>query len=542
MNNEQFRRLLFDNPAPSSAEKSSVPRRGNDDTASGTGPKAAALGSRMRSSIPMTPRSVASVNFTRQLAEFRQGNQPPPTKKFKTSAPKGTKYTAGYVDRTLLRRQTEAEEEGGDDVVVADGDSRAKRAKALEEMARLGQIDRVTFEKMRDDIGVDGHSENTQHIVKGLDWRLLHKTKAGEDIATTGLDDRDGQMDDDDFERVLEEKEKDVVPVAKKEEKVKRGTMAAPPIKMNRDEILKQLKASRKAGTPMSLPQAPPASTLGEKFKKIGLSEQKKRWIETDATGRQKEVLLVTDSEGKTKRKIRWLDTPDGKKSDLLAVDKSAKPLGMEVPAEVLARAKLVEEPEDDDIFEGVGDDYNPLADVDDTDSSSESEKAVETEQPANDKAVAQTKERAIKEGATQPRNYFSTSATIEPVEAKSSHPLSTDPTILAALKRAATIRQRSSPSGDAEDDEEETDEKVLLRRQKFLEEAKRREREDALDLDLGFGESRFADDDEDEEVWDERGAGTKRKRGPKKKKGNKDSVSDVMKVLEGRRKGGEKK
>lgn len=51
MNNEQFRRLLSGNSS-NSAEKSSTPAR---NVASGGATPGGLLGSRMRSSIPMTP-------------------------------------------------------------------------------------------------------------------------------------------------------------------------------------------------------------------------------------------------------------------------------------------------------------------------------------------------------------------------------------------------------------------------------------------------------------------------------------------------------
>lgn len=391
-----------------------------------------------------------------------------------------------------------------------------------------------------------GGDLGTTHLVKGLDRKLLERVKAGEDVvAPVEKEDskEDGGDVDDEFDKLLEEREKDEVPVAKKEEKIKQGTMAAPPKRMTRDEILRQLKASRAAGTSISSVTEPPVSTLGGKFKKIGAREEKKRWIETDQNGRRKEILLVTDSEGKQKRKVRWLDKFDPKR-DLLSVDKTAKPLGMEVPAEVLARVNAggVEEQEDDDIFEGVGAEYNPLADLDDGDSSSESEEGEEKESAGKEKAITPTTERVVEKDADQaraPRNYFSTGATADTSEAKPAHPLTADPTILAALKRAAAIRQRSPPA-EGTGEVEQLDEEAALRRKKFLEEAQRRERDDAMDLDMGFGESRFGDDDDEEEVWEERG-GNKRKRGPKKKKGNKDSASDVMKVLEGRKKASEK-
>ena len=60
MNNEQFRRLVFDNPSTTSSvrkERGSVgpPRHQNEDLAIGGTSRTTALGSRIRSSIPMTP-------------------------------------------------------------------------------------------------------------------------------------------------------------------------------------------------------------------------------------------------------------------------------------------------------------------------------------------------------------------------------------------------------------------------------------------------------------------------------------------------------
>jgi hypothetical protein len=63
--------------------------------------------------------------------------------------------------------------------------------------------------------------------------------------------------------------------------------------------------------------------------------------------------------------------------------------------------------------------------------------------------------------------------------------------------------------------------------------------------MDMGFGGSRIEDGEEDDDgvLLDfeskDRG-GNKRKRGPKKRKGDKDSADDVMRVLEGRKKNAE--
>ena len=416
--------------------------------------------------------------------------------------------------------------------------------KALEEAVKLGQIDEGTFERLRREIIGDGGSKRG---VKGLDWEELRRAKGEGDKADGG----EGEGGEDEFERVLEEKEKEKVKPVEREVRVKKGNMAPPPAagkRMTRDEILKQLKASRaaaKGGPPAQPREEPPESTLGSRFKKIR-DGNKKRWIETGENGRRKEILLVIDAEGKTKRKVRWLDKQAQQdENGLLSVDKGAKPLGMEVPADVLARMKAAEkedEDEDDDIFQGVGDDYNPLAGMDDGSSSSESEEEGETKESTKESKATPDKTTSTEETPkrTGPRNYFATGTTaVEPTGPQDpTNPLTSDPTILAALKRAATIR-KNSPSGEDVNDID-AEEAANERRKKFLEEARRREMLDSMDMDMGFGESRFGDE-EDEEVWEERRGGNKRKRGPKKKKGDKDSASDVMRVLEGQRKGDEK-
>lgn len=491
-------------------------------------------------------RSVKCVDFARQLAEHRRESQQPPTKKFKSSAaPKGTKLAAGYQDRSVLRRQQDEAE--------AEVEDKEKRVKALEEMVKLGQIDRSTFEKLRVEIGVGGDVSST-HLVKGLDWNLLKRVKAGEDVTkpeevppeTEGP----GVVEDvdEEFDRILEEKEKDVLPTAPKEEKVKKGNMAPPQPaasteqKRSRDEILKQLKASRAAAATAPPEPEPTGPALGSKFKKIGDSKQ--RWIEEDENGRRREVLITKDAEGKTKRKVRYLDKPREQNGGLLAPDKNAKPLGMEIPAEIAAKmAAVPEEEEDGDIFEGIGADYNPLGDLGDEDSSSESEAEAaisEGETALSKAAVLEPVPSEIAEKAAapaKPRNYFSVSATAETTESHRANPFATDPTIVAALKRAAQLRQ-AAESAEVAGEEAHADAETLARRKKFLEEAKRREAQDAMDMDYGFGSSRI-EDEEDEEgpTWDERG-GNKRKRGPKKRKGNKDSAADVLRVLDARSKG----
>lgn len=499
-------------------------------------------------------RSVTGVDFARQLAEQRREGDQRPTKRFKSSAaPKGSKLPAGYQDRAQLRSAQGEESE----------DDLHKRIKALEEMVKLGQIDQATFEKLRVELGVGGDTSST-HMVKGLDWELLKRVKAGEDVSQAAekpalapapaenapMREEDA---DEEFERLIEEKAQEEVVTAPKEQKEKKkGTMAPPPPrKKTRDEILKELRANRAATASALAPK--PESTLGSKFKKLGDGKpEKKRFVEVDeATGRRREVLVIADAEGNTKRKVRWIDKPGegvGSSAALPMPDKSAKPLGMEVPAEVAARAAASAAPddeEDDDIFAGVGADYDPFAGMEDEVSSSDedrerADKVTEKREKAPIKEDQKRSEGEAVAVPSKPRNYFATGTTsIAPEEPEDrSNPLTKDPTILAALKRAAALRQTSL---SAEDDGESAE--TSLRHKKFLEEARRRDAMDAADMDMGFGGSRIEDDEDEEgvllEFEGERG-GKKRKRGPKKKKGDKDSVNDVMRVLEGRRKDAE--
>ena len=486
---------------------------------------------------------MTGVDFSRQLAEQRREGNQRPTKRFKSSAaPKGTKLPTGYQDRAQ-QRNAQAEEETEDDL--------QGRIKALEEMVKLGQIDQATFDNLRAELGVGGDTGST-HMVKGLDWALLKRVKAGEDVSQAAQkpppeakDDAPvGENADEEFERLMEEKGLEEVESAPKEPKQKKkGTMAPPPPrKKTRDEILKELRASRAAAASAPTPQ--PESTLGSKFKKLGDGKpEKKKFIEADETGRRREVLLITDAEGNTKRKTRWIDKPVESAPSTAALpmpDKDAKPLGMEVPAEIAARNAAnaaAEEEDDDDIFAGVGADYDPLAGIEQDDDSSEEDEDGEVAAPAaekKDNAPAEAGPEAI---PVKPRNYFatSTSSTTEEPEDRS-HPLTKDPTFLAAFKRAAALRTASPSAEDGESAD------ATQRHKRFLEEARRRDAMDAADMDLGFGESRIEDDEDEEAVLldfddDQQRGGKKRKRGPKKKKGDKDSANDVMQVLEGRQK-----
>jgi RED-like protein N-terminal region len=546
MNNDQFRRLVLDQPGNKRADNATSTSPKRDQPASGV------LGSRFRASIPMTPRNVkggsGTADFARQLAEQRREEHGQrPTKRFKSSAaPKGTKLASGYQDRTALRRGQE------DETKTDEKEDVALRLKALEDMMKLGQIDSTTFENLRKEIGVGGDLGST-HMIKGLDWDLLKRVRAGEDLEKTDETQEEEKEEveekdvDEELDRVLEHTE-GMAPPPPREKKVKKGTLAG---KMSRDEILRQLKASRAAAAEEAL-----ESTLSSKFKKIKDDKpEKKRWVETDPSGRRKEILVITDAEGKTKRKVRWLDKEKPKEMEvvskvddngLLRLDQDAKPLGMEVPAVVAAKlaaeaAAAQAEAEDDDIFAGIGTDYNPLGDLDEDDSD-EDEGEEKEEKVLESKPEALPTEPSAVQQPPARRNYFNDKTTEE--ETARTNPLTSDPTLLAALKRAAALRQASSTGAEEGEEEEgelggdvDEDPEKLAHRKKFLEERRRRDAQDALDLDYGFGSSRIEDEEDEEGPTFDEGQRSKRKRGPKKKKGDKDSAADVLRVMEGRKK-----
>lgn len=560
MNNTQFRNLLL-------SESSQTPPTRNGSTSSllsASSPRNHAtavtplLGSRARSSMPMTPRSVAGHHssgneFARQVAEQKRaalgpGGQPP-SKKVRISAPKGSRLAAGYQDRAALLRTQEGQAENG--VGSRDGkDDKVERIKALEEMVKLQQIDQATFEKLRDEMGVGGEVGST-HLIKGLDWRLLQRVKRGEDVMTTATEEsgeaskevdeeqevEDGKSVEAGLEDVLEKE----VQAAKREERVKKGAMAPPPSsagstgKLSRNEILKKLKASRAAAAKEVIETKPAEPSLGSKFRKVGSETltEKKKFIET-VGGRRREVLLITNADGTSKRKARWMDRESSETGASVAAA-AGEALGMEVPAEIAAKQKAMlekqrlEETEDDDIFAGVGADYNPLGADANESSDDDSHSAA-----ADEAAVVQEVTDATKSAQTdgKPRNYFQTKDLDKEGVESQNGPLA-DPNILAALKRAAAIRK--AQEGAAEEAVGPASESGPHGKD-FLERLRKQEREDAADLDLGFGESRFGDEeDEDGPIWAEEEGEKKsgRKRGPKKRKGNKDEMSDVMAVLE---------
>ncbi|KAL8963907.1 MAG: hypothetical protein Q9183_004856 [Haloplaca sp. 2 TL-2023] len=421
-------------------------------------------------------------------------------------------------------------------------------------MVKLGQMGMSTFEALRDQI--IGRDVKNVHLVKGLDYKLLERVRRGEDVLSgvetspKAAPEAPAASSADVDEELGKLEEHDVKPEAR-QPTVKKGEMAPPPRplagqKRTRNDILKELRASRQAAAEKSERERQPA--LGPKFHRFGEKKATSRFEKDD---RGRDVLIMVDEDGNVKRKVKKVKT--NAKSDthgLLMPDKDAIPLGQDIA--VPEQQVAPETPENDDIFEGISGDYDPLGgQVDDSDTSDESEGEAKTNpQPRRSSSTEEneTKEAvALPKQADGPKNYFNESA--PPAESLSSQPAHAnpmqDPTILAALKKASTLDPLSSSNEPSSTEEAQK----LARRKQMLEAHDR----DAEDMDMGFGSSRFEDEadgaDGDRKiklsVWgkeggdgDGKGEGHgKRKRGPKKRKGDKDSAVDVLKVME-RRKG----
>jgi hypothetical protein len=549
MNNEQFRRLIAANAAKSPST--------DGNGASSTPSRAVALGSRQKSSIPMTPyvqrcasysshltkpsRSVAGLHksdFGRQLAERNQPDKK--EKKFRSFAPKGSKLAEGYVDRAQARQS-------------AEDDERAARLQALEEAFKKGEIDQQTFDNVRSQIA--GGDLSSTHLVKGLDFKLLERIRKGENVYDETR--ADGEKQDEereaspDVDEELSRLEEEEVATITREKTEKKGQLSTVPMnsskKRTRDQVLADMKAAREAAA-----KAKEESILGSKFRKINTKKPGTR-IERDSKGR--EVMIIVDEDGNEKRKVRKIEAPSTetsrRASDLMMPDPKAKPLGMDVPEKYKPKA---EEEEDGDIniFDGVDDDYDPLAGLDDDSSSEEDIATKEEEKGVKDTKPTETDDKATSKdsmpppprpgGPVEPRNYFQDSKTSLVSSETLKAPSLSDPAIQAAFKKAASLHAVAKAS---EEDDEEAKAKAE-RRRRMLENRDR----DAEDLDMGFGTSRFEDEaDLDEHrvklsEWgrgDEDGrhggaGGSKRKRGPKKRKGDANNAADVLREMERQR------
>ena len=568
MNNHQFRRLLVDQ----SDRKNEGSQRGKVEATPST------LGAKKSSFMPMTPRTVKGgidVDFARQVRERNAALQP--KKKFKAVAPKGAKYGAGYTDRAKARAEAEAEDGG-------DGDDKASRIQALEEQMKLGQIPVETFEALREEI--TGGDVRSTHLVKGLDRKLLERVRRGEDVLGTGSN--AGITDSDEMSPDVDDEldklgEKDVEAVKRKKVE-KTGTMAPPPpvagVKRSRDEIMVELKAQRRRAA-AEAKAAAPVHFDSSRWRKVG--EKQMSRIEVDRKGRQ--VLITVDEDGVVKRKVRKAGPGiQEQEMDVLDMPDASKPvLGADAVVPEIRKSVDVqrEEGDDDDIFEGVGTEYNPLGNDNEEDESEEDTSDEEGEgeaeeetprrhskpappQPVEDKFDNDDQEEDSEDDVpledekppavgAAPRNYFKDSAP------------SNDPTesidqkdrlagVQDLLKKAARMDAAHADDNEDENESEEDRRARLQKRARMLAQHDR----DLVDMDMGFGGSRFDDDGEEDvkmklsewkgssagggdDVWEEdadRGKKEK-KRKPKKRKGDANSATDIMRVIEGRKAGG---
>ncbi|EFY88712.1 hypothetical protein J3459_007530 [Metarhizium acridum] len=531
MNNEQFRKLMLANSKQASGSKNDPSPPAAKSSSGGT-----ALGSRRTSSIPMTPRSVAGhqSDFARQLAERNQSERS--QKKARTSAPKGVRLAEGYVDRARNRETAEI-------------DDREARLKALEESYKKEEIDEETYEKLRFQIA-GGDLEST-HLVKGLDFKLLERIRKGEDVYSEkppGSTNSGAEEDDIHVDDAFDKLESQEVHAIEREKTDKKGQLSTVAVgkKRTRNQILADMKAARAAAKAQAEP------SLGDRFRKIGTTQKLGTRIEVDSKGR--EVLIIVDADGHEKRKVRKLKPGEEEKEskDMLPMpDKNAKPLGMEVPEQFRKK----EEPAAEDggevnIFDDVGDDYDPLAGIDGSESGSDSDSEM-TEKTTAGNGVPQDKPAASDsmppppKPQTGPRNYFQNSKTrLISEEAGERAPSMSDPAIMAAIKKAASLRPI-----EIEDDNDESRQDAVAaeeRRRKLLQMSQR----DDDDLDMGFGTSRYEDeedfedhklaswggDDNDGEGGGSRNPRSQRKRGPKKRKGDKNNAADFLRMMESRK------
>jgi len=493
---------------------------------------AGALTARIRRSVAGGGRS----DFARQLAERNPAVQP--QKRVRTSAPKGIRLAEGYVDRAKERP-------------VHTEDERSERLKALEEALKSEEIDQTTFDTLRFQIA--GGDLSSTHLVKGLDFKLLERIKKGEDVyreekpaevAGEADPESDAEPDeeiDDALER-LEGDEVQAVVKAKTQKKGQLSTKLVPGKKRTRDQILAELKAAREAARAQA-----EASALGSRFKKIGAKQAPGSRVERDSKGR--DVLIIIDEDGHEKRKVRKVAAKElSDERAAFVPDKTAEVLGMEVPEFYQRKQQQQAEEEaakEENIFDDADSDYDPLAAVNSGSEDSESDGEVDDD---GAKPTASVKKGAAETSQDmppplpptapqRPRNYFGTANPLEEESRKA--PSLSDPAVLAALQKARKLNL-------VEKSEEEQKE---AERQARLKKLIRSSNRDEQDMDMGFGTNRIEDeeDGDDDQIklsaWgdedggeDGRGGKGKRKRGPKKRKGDGNNAADVLAVMERRK------
>lgn len=441
---------------------------------------------------------------------------------------------------------------------------------------KLGQIDRDMFEKLVLDI--TGGDVGTTHLVKGLDRKLLERVRRGEDVMAgsqeTKTEEKEEQEEQEEIGSDVEDAfdelaEADVGPVTREKAEKKGEKMTAPPppvagAKRTRADILAELKRQREQAAQAAQEEHERRfPTLGPGFRKVTPQSERSR-IEIDDKGR--DVLIITGPDGKEKRKVRKqkLETqpvPETRHD----LDDVTKPINMHN----LPEAKKDEESEDEDIFAGVGSNYNPLAnldDEDDDDSEEEKEAALDktTAKPALGAEVvsapSEVETNIYVTGASnssepiQPakRDYFKSKTTQSNTSDNTSGLSSADATVRAALAKVRNLDENSTLLQDLSSNDPSDADSKEARLKKRAAELAASDR-DMEDMDMGFGESRFDDADEmeregekvkfsewkglgvggDDEDEDGPKAAKKRKRGSKKRKGDKNNPDDVLQAME---------
>ena len=449
----------------------------------------------------------------------------------------------------------------------------AKRIKNLEESMKLGEIDRETFEKLVQEI--TGGDVGTTHLVKGLDRKLLDRVRRGEDVLAE-KDKKQEEEEEEQAEEVPEVEEAfdelaeaEIGPVAREKAEKKGEKIKSPPpiagVKRSRNDILKELKRQREeAAAAAAAEHEKRFPTLGPGFRKINPNGETHR-IETDDKGR--EVLIITGPDGKEKRKVKKQKVEEPAPEVRHDLDDAAKPINMHNLPE-----PKKDESEDEDIFAGVGSNYDPLANLadedDDSDDSDDEQTKAESsapkintgEQPSEGEVSSPESGEHVPEKpkATAPvvppkRDYFkSTTASTNTKEP--SNLAAADATVRAALAKVRNLDENSTllqNLGSTDPDDPQSKEARLKKRAMELAASDR----DMEDMDMGFGASRFDDADEmeregekikfsqwkglgaegDDDEGEDGGKGPKkqRKRGGKKRKGDKNNAEDVLNVME---------
>jgi len=408
------------------------------------------------------------------------------------------------------------------------------------------------------------------HLVKGLDRKLLERVRKGEDVLGGAKPADEAELEDE-FEQ-FEEKE---VARIEREKVAKKGEMAPPPpvagAKRSRDQILADLKAQRKAQADVRLAARP---ELGSKFRDVSSSQPSSR-IEVDAKGR--EVLITTDEHGNVKKKVRKVQAPVGEPIAPVQTHKFLdEGVTVPTPKPVEAPVEAPKDDSDDDIFDGVGDAYDPLGGLGDDDSSEDEDEEVPEKASKPFTAVPPPESTSEGQANSEPkdatttsmppppppaqptasRNYFkSTTTTTDPTaEPQAPQNPFNDAAFLAAIKKAGALSNISlslnaSSSDPSEPESAEAKEARLQKRAKMLAGSDR----DLDDMDMGFGSSRFGDEEEGEDgqrvklsTWKgtgddddddgDNGGGKEKKKKGRRRKGDKNSAADVLGVMERRK------